>query len=278
MNLFLVTDEFNKSAMETSFRATVIAKDENSARWLVSQRSSTFQIKEVAAAAAFCIAEIAHGEEGVLTIVHSSGAQLLSRSQFKQPDVSEDIFYEIDILEAAKHEIPNLPNTEVVWFAVKNQPKYLMRRTVLRTDTPNPTVPGKYSQLYVAQQFFLNDQPAKWPWRYTPAGREYKTQFYDLTHASILEIRASILRNANTLPDGMVAEELLKKLWTFVRTEKGEGAVEIKDLQFYPGQQLYWHQTEACEWAMTLPQIIAGELCLNGEFASDIPNTNCQTF
>lgn len=278
MNLFLITDEFNKSAMDTSFRATVVAKDENSARWLVSQRSPNFQIAEVAAAAAFCVGEITHDVEGVLTIVHNTGARLLRQSQFKSPDVAEDIFYEIEILEAAKHDIPNMPNTEVVWFAVKNQPKYLMRRTILRTDTPNPSEPGKYSQAYVAQQFFRNDQASKWQWRYVPSGREYKSQFYDLTHASILELRASILRNAHTLPDGIVAEELLKTLWSYVRTEKGEGAVEIEDLEFFPGQKLYWHQADACEWAMTLPQIIAGELVINGDFAKDIPGTNCQTF
>lgn len=282
MNLYLVTDEFNKSAMETSFRATVLANDENSARWLVSQRSATFQIAEVAAAAAFCIATVEHAHEGVLTIVHDNGARLLRSSQFKKPTISEETFYEVEILDPELDNIPNMPCTEIKWYGVKSQPKYLMRRIVLRTDTPNLVNPGLYSNEYVAQQFFLVEQTHvsvdQQQWRYKPLGAHYKTQLCDLYNADLLEIRSSILRNANTLPGTAMGERLLQELWTFVRTEKGEGAVPVEGLEFYPGQELYWMADDAREWAMTLPQIVgdASPTFLETDLAT-LAGTNCVT-
>lgn len=280
MNLFLVTDEFNKSAMETSFRATVLAKDENSARWLVSQRSPNFQITEVAGASAFCIGEVQHTTEGVLTIVHNNGAQLLSKSQFKQPAVSTEIFYEIELLDESLKSLPNRPNTEVKWFAVKHDPKYLMRRTRLLFDTKAPGFPeDMWERNYTAQQFYLNEQTREGQrWRYAPLGEQYKSQFVDLTWASLLEIRSSILRNANALRSTPLSESVLQELWSYVRTEQVEGAKELEGLEFYPGQKLYWLDTEARQWAMTLPQITYGELYVNGDYVKDLPDTNCQTF
>ncbi|QVW55704.1 hypothetical protein pEaSNUABM9_00123 [Erwinia phage pEa_SNUABM_9] len=282
MNLYIITDEFNKSAFVTSFRATVVAKDENSARWLVSQRNPKFQITEVAGATVFCVGELQTEAEGVLTIVHDNGARLLATSQLKRYDPAEETFYEIELFDDSIKTREELPCTEVKWFAVKNQPKYVMSRRQLFSDTPKLVTPGLYSQDFTAQQFFLVDQrrvlSADPQWRYKPAGEEYKSQFFDLYTADLLEIRAAILRSAECLPGADIGERLLRKLWGFVRTEKGEGAIEVKDLSFFPGQKLYWMAEDARVWAMTLPQIIAGTKFLDPDAPLDIPGTNCQTF
>lgn len=274
MKLFLITDEFNKSAMERSFRATVIAHEENSARWLVGQRSRAFQIADVAAAAVFCIGDITHGEEGVLTVVHDNGAQHLSASQFQRPRYTEEMFFEVNILDRSILPYRDQSFRGEKWFAAKGVPDYLLRRAELGFGMND----GKVERTVVVHQTIPVDVKRKDQWSYTVQGESYKTQLVNVHQASLLELRAIILRAAAALPGDQCGERELRKLWSYVSEQDGDGAILVTDLAFYPGQELFWRAEAAREWVSTLPQIVTVESTVDGQRAENIPGTNCQTF
>lgn len=272
MKLFLITDEFNKSSLERSFRATVIAHEENSARWLVGQRSRAFQIADVAAAAVFCIGDIAHETEGVLTVVHDNGAQQLSYSQYQQPKLNEEMFFEVEILDRSILPYRDRSFRGESWFAPRGNPDYLLRRAELGMNIRI----GEMERNIIIHQTVKVDVNRKDQWRYIPAGESYKTQIVDFHQASLLELRSHILRAAASLPGEQSADRELRRLWGYVSETAGDGAVEVTDLAFYPGQKLWWQADEARAWVSTLPQIVSVETTVDGDTLKDIPGTNCQ--
>ena len=274
MNLYLITNEFNKSIAETSFRATVIANDANGARWLVGQRSSGFAIPEISAATVFRVGEIQAEQEGVLTVVRDNGARHLAYGQFDTSLIKDDVFYEVEIHDQTLLPFRSQDVRAEKWFAVKGRPKYLLCRTELDYTVKTGAVERNVTiHRKVPIDVNRTDQ-----WQYVVCGEEYKTQFVDLHQASLLQIRGFVLRAAHGLPDTRSVERELQHLWSFVREEEGDGAILIEDLSFFPGQKLYWHAEEARKWAATLPQVVGLEYTVNGDNATDIPGTNCQTF
>lgn len=273
MNLYIITDEFIKSAMQTSFRATVLANNESSARWLIGQRGNTFNIAEIAAGTAFCVSSVEHTEEGVLTIVHDNAAKMLSTSQFTHPKVSEDVFYEVDILDRSLLPYRDQNFRAEKWFAVKSKPKYLLRRAELEYSVTD----GKVERSIIVHQKVAIDVARNDQWQYKVYGDEYKAQFVGLHQASLLELRSYILRAAHSLPGAISAQRELSKLWEFVRAEEGDGAIPVTDLEFFPGQKLFWFADAARAWVDTLPLPLAYESTVVEGAAVDIPGTNCQT-
>lgn len=273
MKLFLITDEFNKSTMERSFRATVIAKEENSARWLVGQRSRAFQIADVAAAAAFCIGELTAEEEGVLTVVHDNGAQQLATSQFAKPRFKEEMYFEVKILDSSILPYRDQSYRDEKWFAAKGEPDYLLRRVELGFGVND----GKVERKVIAHQTIPVDVKRKDQWSYVNLGESYKTQIVDVHQASLLELRAVILRAVAALPGDQCGERELRKLWSYVSEKDGDGAILVTDLAFYPGQELFWRAAEARQWVSTLPQIVTVDSVVDEAALTDVPGTNCQT-
>lgn len=277
MQLFLITNEFFKSAMSTSFRATVIAPDANAARWLVGQRSRGFEFEEVAAATVFSLGDITQPTEGVLTVERRSGSKLFSTSEFYRYEFKEDNFYEVTVNPEILKDLPGIyvPGKHT-WFALKSNTEILMRRVECEQTPALAIGQGYYSKTFVVQQFFRVGKTSEQTWTYKAAGEQYKTQYYDMSRASLLQMRALILSSARCLPYDNVAGPLLAKLWSVVQEEQIGNAAEV-GAQFYEGQKLYWAPDDIRDWAMALPQVIAGTPTIDESLTVPVAGTKCVT-
>lgn len=276
MKLFLISNEFFRSAMNDSFRATVIAPDANAARWLVGQRSTRMQFTEVAGASVFEVGEIQSAAEGVLTVEHRSGSKLFSQSEFERREPKTETFYEVELSDKLEIDARFPVYGKATWFAPNHNSDILLRRVVSDQKPAGYIGQGYFSNEFVVLQFFRVGRNGPDTWEFKVAGEQFTTDYQDLSQADLLEMRAAILRGTKILNDTTLAERLLQHLWSHVTEDKGGAAVPA-DVSFYEGQKLYWRRTDLTDWAMSIPQVIAGTPIIEDIHAKAIPNTNCVT-
>lgn len=276
MKLFLISNEFFRSAMNDSFRASVIAPDANAARWLVGQRSARMNFAEVAGASVFEVGEIQNAAEGVLTVEHRSGSKLFSQSEFERREPKTETFYEVAISDKLDATFRHPVHGKETWFALNHNSDILLRRVVSDQKPAGYVGQGYFSNQFVVLQFYRLGRNGPDTWEFKVGGEQFTTDYQDLSQAGLLEIRAAILRGTKILNDADLAESLLQYLWSHVSEEKVGAAVDA-DIEFFEGQKLWWQRGELADWVLRIPQVIAGTPTIDEENTKPLGDTNCVT-